>query len=95
MKINNIGEFLHFVRNTGLIRLSDETQSFVNCMEEYDRLCNCDSDSVKMAKINQCKSLYTIFVSKSSQYKAELLSKVSDGHITFSSDGQLITTLRR
>ena len=93
MTINNIGEFFHFVKNNGLVGLSPEVQSLVSCMEEYGRLCSCNSTLVKTSKINKCKSLYTIFVSKSINYKSILLSKVSDNQITFNNDGQLITTI--
>jgi len=95
MRINNATELYHFVRNNMLIGMAPELAGLVVCIEEYGRLCHCDSVNVKNAKLNQCKSLYLAFASKAHAYKTEMFSKTGDAVITFTNDGQHITTLNR
>lgn len=95
MRINNATELYHFIRNNQLIGIAPELAGLTVCIEEYARLCQCDSAAVKQAKLNQCKSLYLAFASKAHAYKTEMFSKTGDTVITFTNDGQQITTLNR
>jgi len=95
MKINNAGEFFHFVRNNALMGMAPETAGLVVCMEEYGRMCACDPATARNAKLNQCRGLYLAFASQAAKYKAVMFSKIGDPTITFTIDGQQIITLSR
>jgi len=95
MRINSIAEFLNFVRSNGLTNIAPDVAAFTRCMEEFQRMCPCDPDAAKRAKIGQCRAMYINFVNRSAQFKDALLSKSPDGTITFGVDNQVITTLSR
>jgi len=95
MKINNLTEFFHFIRNNGLSNIHPEIVTFSRCMEEFGRMCPCDPQTAKSAKIGQCKSLYVNFIPRASQFKDLFLSKVSDNVVEFYNDGQNLLTLTR
>jgi hypothetical protein len=95
MRINNSGEFFHFVRNNMLMDMAPEVAPLIVCMEEFGRMCQCDSVEAKIAKQAQCRGLYVAFASKARNYKDRLFSKTNDSVITFSVDGQQIITLNR
>jgi hypothetical protein len=95
MRINNAGEFFNFVRGNELVGLAPEVTAMVVCVEEFGRMCQCDSIASKTAKQAQCRGLYVAFASKARNYKSILFSKTGDTAITFSIDGQQIVTLNR
>lgn len=95
MKINDAISFFHFVKNNGLINLCPEVAVFIRCMDEYSRMCSCDPEPARRAKIEQCRSLYSNFLSRSPQYKNELLSKTGDNALVLCFDGQTVVTLTR
>ena len=95
MRINGPSELFGFVKNYGMINLSPETSALVVCMEEYGRLCNCDTVAIRRSKANQCRAIYIAFISKAAQFKDTLLSKVADNHISFYADGQIVSTITR
>lgn len=95
MRINNAGEFFHFVRNNELVGIAPEVTSLVVCIEEFGRMCQCDSIQARNAKQSQCRGLYVAFASKARNYKDALFSKTADSVITFTVDGQQIVTLNR
>ena len=95
MKINNAMDFYNFVKNSGLMGINPEVISMCRCIEEFGRMCNCDPPAAKNVKLSQCRNLYINFVHRSPQFKDQLLSKTSDGVISFDIDGQIITTLTR
>jgi len=95
MRINNVVEFFHFIRSSGLTNISPDTAALVKCMEEYGRMCSCDPQPARMGKLNQCKGIYSAFLSKSPQYKEILLSKISDNTLVICTDGQTVVTLNR
>lgn len=95
MRINNAIEFFHFIRGNGLTNICPDTTALVQCMEEYSRMCNCDPEAARSAKLNNCKRIYSTFLSKSSQFKDILLSKISDNVLILCVDGQIVTTLSR
>jgi len=93
MRINNAIELFHFAKTNGLINIAPELQQLVNCVEEYGRLCACDSQETRQSKINQCRSFYFAFVCKANNYKGALLSKVTDNRLTFYNDQQLLASI--
>ena len=93
MKINNINECLQFFRSNGLTNLNSDSQAFTLCMEEYGRLCSCDPESVRSAKLNKCKTIYLNFIGNISQFKNIILSKVANDSVIFCNDGQIIITI--
>ena len=95
MKINNISEFFHFIKNSGLSNMHPEVSSFIKCMEEYGRMCQCDPTAARTSKINQCKNLYINFISHSSDFKNQLLTKISDNTLDFWIDGRHVITISR
>jgi hypothetical protein len=95
MKINNVGEFFHFVKNNTLMDMAPEIAPLVVCMEEFGRMCQCDTITAKNAKQEQCRALYVNFAMKSNQYKNTLFNKTEDSVITFCVNGQQIITLYR
>lgn len=95
MRINNVNDFYHFIRNNGLSNISPDTAALVKCMEEYGRLCTCDPQSVRTSKINQCRGIYSGFLSKAIEYREILLSKISDNVLIICIDGQPVVTLSR
>jgi hypothetical protein len=95
MRINNAGEFYHFVRNNQLVGMAPEIAPMVMCFDEYTRMCQCDTIAAKNSKQEQCRGLYVSFVMKSNQYKNTLFSKTADSTITFCVNGQAIITLNR
>lgn len=96
MRINGQAECFQFIRNAGLINLCPELAAFNNCMEEMGRMCNCDPESVRRAKVDQCKTIYSNFVSiQSNNFKNQLLSKVADNCLDFWIDGRHLSTICR
>lgn len=95
MKINNSTEFFHFIKNQGLINLSPEVSQFVQCVEQQMRMCPCDSETVRRAKVEQCRRLYSVFLSRASTFKEQLLVKCVDNSLVLCSDGQTVVTLSR
>lgn len=96
MKLNGQAEAFQFFRNAGLINLCPESAAFNQCMEEMGRMCNCDPEAVRRAKLDQCKHLYTTFVTiQSNRFKNELLSKITDNRLEFFIDGRHLYTITR
>jgi hypothetical protein len=95
MKINNCIEFFHFVRSNGLVNMHPEVNAFSRCVEEYGRMCPCDPQAAREAKINQCKAIYLNFMHRAPQFRDLFLSKVSDVSVDFCNDGHSLLTLRR
>lgn len=95
MKINNALDLYNLAKNQGLINLDPDITAMCQCVEQFNRLCACDPPAVKNAKLNQCKVIYVNFIHKSSQYKNQLFSKISDNSLSFTVDGQIVTTLTR
>lgn len=95
MKINNAMDCYNFVRSQGLINIDPDVTAMSQCVEGFNRMCACDPPAAKNAKLNQCRVLYINFVHKSSVYKTQLLAKTPDNVLSFTVDGQIITTLTR
>ena len=95
MKINNVGEFFSFIKTHGLIGIAPEIGPLIVCMDEYGRLCPCDSIDVRTSKLKKCKTLYIEFARKANNYKSIILSKTKDNFVSFCSDNQPIITLTR
>jgi len=96
MDVRGVGAFFHFVTSNGFNGISPEVNAFVVCIEEYDRLCACDSPQYRESKRSQCKALYENFVSNADRFKVQFLSKISGNKISFySDDGRHIKTLSR
>ncbi len=95
MNINNISDFYQFIRSSGLINLTPVVTAFIVCMEEYGRLCPCDPQETRNAKLASCKAFYITFLSRVSPHRQTLLSKTADNSIVFANDHQYITTLSR
>ena len=94
MRINNVGDFFGFITGNALIGLAPELSPFIVCMDEFSRMCSCDSIEARNAKLHHCNSFYVAFVSKSNQYKATLLSKTRDGVLSFYVNNQHVVTLK-
>lgn len=95
MRINGLGDFFNFARQHGLGQVSGEAQQFLICMEEYSRMCNCDSVEAKKTKSNTCRGFYNAFARNANSYREFLLSKCGDGNISFCIDNQTIMTVVR
>lgn len=95
MRINNAIEFFHFIRSNALTNISPDTIALIQCVEEYGRMCSCDPEAVRNAKLNQCRRIYSAFLSRAPQFKEQLLSKVPDGALILGVDGQIVTTITR
>ena len=96
MKINGPSECFQFIRNSGLVNLCPTLTSFNTCMEEASRMCNCDPQTIRQAKVNQCKILYSNFVNlEAAGFKNELLSKISGNSLEFWVDNKCFYTLTR
>jgi len=95
MRINNAGEFAAFVKSHQLMGMASEAAGVVICIDEYGRMCACDSIQAHTAKQNQCRAIYLAFAAKSNQYKAVLLSKTNDPIFSICIDNQPIVTLNR
>ena len=96
MDVHGVNAFFHFVTNNGLNGVNSEINSFVVCVEEYGRLCACDSQEYRESKRNQCKSIYENFISKSDAFKSTFLSKTSNNRIAFySDDGKILKSFSR
>jgi hypothetical protein len=95
MRINNVSEFLNFVNNNQLAGIAPEIVPFINCINEFNRMCSCDHPEARMSKQNQCRALYIGFATRANQYKNVLFTKTNDSTITFCVDGQSLITLNR
>lgn len=96
MDVRGIGAFLHLVRSTGLNGINPSVNAFVVCMEEYDRLCACDSPEVRDSQLNKCRAIYENFINGADGFKSVFLSKISDSKISFYSDhGKHLKTFSR
>jgi len=96
MRINGQSECFQFIRNAGLVNLCSELASLNKCLEEYQRMCNCDPEAVRRAKNDQCKSLYINFAQfRAATLKNELLSRVNDNCLEFWIDGRHLNTISR
>lgn len=96
MRINSQVELFQFIRNSGLINLCPDLAALNKCLEEYQRMCNCDPETVRRAKSDQCKSLYVNFVKfQAVNFKNELLSKVADNCLEFWVDNRHLNTITR
>ena len=96
MDVRGSGAFYHFAKNNGLNGIHPEVNALIVCMEEYDRLCACDSPEFRDSKLNQCRAIYENFISKADGFKSTFLSKTSDGRVSFYSDhGRLIKSFSR
>jgi hypothetical protein len=96
MKINNAGELSSFIENNGLLHIAAELPALTVCIEEYGRMCGgCVDVNIKNSQAAKCRALYINFVSSVSSHKSILLSKTTEGYITFTDNGQLLTTIRR
>ena len=96
MKINNITDFFHFARNNGFANSHPEISAFVRCMEECSRMCPCDPQASRVAKVNLCKGIYINFVShKAVEFKNLFMTKVPDNALEFYNDGRHLLTLPR
>jgi hypothetical protein len=95
MKIGGPNELFHFLTSNGLRNVSGEASALINCIEEYGRLCTCDSVDIKNAKMNQCRDLYVTFVTRAVNYKGSIMAKVSDPNISFYLGKQLLLFMSR
>jgi len=96
MEIRGTGSFLHFIRSNGLTGSSPEINAFVVCMEEYDRLCACDSPEYRESKYNQCRGLFESSISRGDGLKSIFLSKTNSIKISFYTDhNRLIRSFSR
>lgn len=96
MNIKGLAEFTNFIRQNGLASSHQELSALGICVDEYKRLCNCDTISVKNTKLNQCNSLYMNFIGRIQGYKSLFLSKTKDNTINFYNDSnQRLATISR
>lgn len=95
MRINSAIEFFHFARGNGFSNISPEVSALIQCIEEFGRMCPCDPQATRDAKMGHCKALYSGFLLRAPQFKDALLSKVSDNVLILCADGQVITTINR
>jgi hypothetical protein len=96
MEIHGASAFLHFLRNSGLTNIDGQATALMVCMDEFDRLCACDTIEYKAAKINNCRAIYQNFISGADRFKHEFLSKSGNSKITFySDDGKHLKTFSR
>lgn len=95
MRINGLGEFYNFARQHGLGGVSGEAQQFLICMEEYTRMCSCDSVESKKAKATTCRGFYNNFARNANSYREFLLGKIPEKSISFGIDNQTIITVLR
>ena len=92
MNINGPAELCGFLAGNGLSSLCP---SLINCMDTLSRMCACDPPQAKHARYNQCVQAYIGFAKTARGMAATLVSKVSDGRITFYLNGQVIGAVSR
>lgn len=96
MNFNSPNDFYQFLTRSGLSGLSPETQNLVSCMDALSRMCACDPQEAKQAKLGQCKQHYLAFASKAQGFSNSLLSKTNNEmRICFYLNKQLISTINR
>jgi len=96
MDVRGVGAFFYFLTSNGLNGVSPDTNAFIVCVEEYSRLCACDSPEFRESKQNNCRALYETCISRSDGLKSIFLSKTQGNRITFYSDhGKILKTFSR
>jgi hypothetical protein len=95
MNINTPNECYNFLVGNGLVRVCQEAQNFVACMDILLRMCSCDPPQAKQSRWNQCTQLYVNFAQRAPVYKDTLLNKTSDGILGIYLNKQLLADIRR
>ena len=95
MIINNVSEMYSLIRNIGIENLTVETTALLKCMDEYSRMCSCDTVQALNNKFINCSSYYVNFLANVESYKGVLFSKLSDISISFLNNGRTIKTINR
>ena len=95
MIVNSIEQFNQLIKVSGISNSTPSLAGFTSCINEYLKLCACDSEEYKKSKINQCHELYRNSVHELSGIKNKLFKQVSDNTIIFNDNGKHIRTLNR
>ena len=96
MNIKGLAGFTSFINKNNLSGIHPEVSNLCRCVDEYKRLCNCDTVDIKNKKMNQCTSFYMNFMRRVGDYKHLFFSKTADSSISFYNDSnQRLATISR
>ena len=95
MVITNVTEFFYFLNNNGFAGLHPVFGQFVNCINEFNGICNCNGKQ-KSEKLSTCYSLYNTSSQILPSFKSQLFAKFSsEAYIQLSNNGTILNTISR
>ena len=93
MNINNVTDLYYLIQKTNLHSLNPAINSFVECVNEYNKICNCRSNE-KSNKYRNCHNLYkSIVTNEIASLKHQIFNTITDNDVIFYFDGSVILTL--
>ncbi len=93
MNISNVTDFYYLTQKTNLHSFSPVINSFVECVNDYNKICNCRANE-KSNKYRSCHNLYrSIVTSEVAPLKHHIFNSITDNDVVFYFDGSVILTL--
>lgn len=90
MDISNITEFRNFVECNQLTPRASSFGHLVQCVNNYEKGCNCWNTGERERILNECKTYYVASVNHISSNRAEFQKYSPDKKLRFYQDGRLL-----
>lgn len=95
MVITNVTQLFYFLNNNGFVGLHPVFGQFVNCINDFNGICNCNGKQ-KSDKLSTCYSLYNTCSQILPSFKSQLFAKFpAEAYIQLSNNGSVLNTISR